>query len=102
MFLKLRREKKRHFLLSVFYKLDKLFPLVKQKKLKLYLDLAWIFDRLAHEKSSSVIENHAVLMESFGFLKAKLRKEFNVLDLGCPHRPYYFDDHGQYKNCCWY
>lgn len=83
MFLKFARTKKRHFLLSLFYKLDTFFPLSKERKLKLYLDLEWIFERLAHEKSFLVFKEHPVRNKSFQFLKSKLTKEFSVLDLGC-------------------
>ena len=83
MFLKFARTKKRHFLLSLFYKLDTFFPLTKERKLKLYLDLEWIFERLAHEKSFLVFKEHPVRNKSFQFLKSKLTKEFSVLDLGC-------------------
>lgn len=82
MSLKLTRKKKKHYLLSFFYKLDKLIPLVKQSKLKLYLDLAWIFERLAHEKSS-LIPDQSVRKVSFNFLQSKLSQKFSVLDLGC-------------------
>ena len=83
MFLKFARTKKGHFLLSLFYKLDTFFPLSKERKLKLYLDLEWIFERLAHEKSFLVFKEHPVRNKSFQFLKSKLTKEFSVLDLGC-------------------
>lgn len=83
MILKFTRKKNRHFLLSLVYKLDKFFPLSNERKFKLYLDLEWIFERLAHEKSFHVFTNHPVRLKSFSFLKSKLHSEFNVLDLGC-------------------
>ena len=83
MFLKFARTKKRHFLLSLFYKLDTFFPLSKERKLKLYLDFEWIFERLAHEKSFLVFKEHPVRKRSFEFLKSKLTQDHSVLDLGC-------------------
>jgi SAM-dependent methyltransferase len=83
MFLKFARKKNRHFLLSFFYKLDKFFPLSNKTKLKLYLDLEWIFERLAHEKSFREFKDHPVRSKSFYFLKSKLHRDFSVLDLGC-------------------
>lgn len=48
--LKLKRNKKRNWLLSILYKINaSWFFLTSEKKLRLYLDLAWIFSRLAHE-----------------------------------------------------
>ncbi|MFZ1808148.1 MAG: class I SAM-dependent methyltransferase [Cyclobacteriaceae bacterium] len=81
--LKFEREKKYHLLLSFFYKLDKIIPLSNERKFKLYLDLEWIFERLAHEKSFKVFKNHPVRSKSFSFLKSKLHPDFCVLDLGC-------------------
>lgn len=83
MFLKFARKKNRHFLLSFFYKLDKFFPLSNKRKFKLYLDLEWIFERLAHEKSFQEFKNHPIRSKAFFFLKSKLHPNFNVLDLGC-------------------
>ena len=78
MFLKFSRKKKRHYLLSFFYKLDRLFPFSKERKLKLYLDLEWIFERLAHEKSSLVVNDHSVRTKTFDFLKSKLNQDFSA------------------------
>lgn len=83
MSLKFTRQKDRHFLLSFFYKLDKLLPVSQKRKLKLYLDLEWIFERLAHEKSFRSFADHPVRMESFRFLRNFLLPSQNVLDLGC-------------------
>lgn len=83
MFLKFARKKNRNLLLSFFYKVDKFFPLSNELKLRLYLNLEWIFDRLAHEKSFQVFKDHPVRSNSFDFLKSKLNPNFSVLDLGC-------------------
>lgn len=83
MSLKFTRQKDRHFLLSFFYKLDKLLPFSQKIKLKLYLDLEWIFERLAHEKSFRAFADHPVRLQSFRFLRNFLLPSHNVLDLGC-------------------
>lgn len=83
MSVKFPRKKDRHFLLSLLYKLDKLMPFSKEAKLRLYLNLEWIFDRLAHERSFQVLHPHPVRIESFQFLKAHLSPTYRVLDLGC-------------------
>ncbi|HLT74346.1 MAG TPA: class I SAM-dependent methyltransferase [Ohtaekwangia sp.] len=83
--IKLNRSKKRHLLLSLLYKLDKLMPFSNVAKMKLYLDLEWIFERFAHEKSFKVFAmgEHPVRSLSTSFLEKHLAKEHNVLDLGC-------------------
>jgi SAM-dependent methyltransferase len=83
MSLKFRRQKDRHFLLSLLYKLDKYVPLSGRRKLKLYLDLEWIFERLAHERSFSVFPEHPVRQKTFSFLQKHLSSAHRVLDLGC-------------------
>ncbi len=83
MSLKFSRQKDRHFLLSILYKLDKLMPFSKEAKLRLYLDLEWIFDRLAHEQSFRVFRDHPVRLKTFQFLRAHLSHDHRVLDLGC-------------------
>lgn len=72
-------------LLSFFYKFDKIIPLRKKDKLKLYLDLEWIFDRLAHETSFRVFgdKTHPMRIRSIDFLLKHLRASHRVLDLGC-------------------
>lgn len=80
--LKLNRKKKRNIKLSIAYRLGRFLPLNSDKKLKLYLDLAWIFSRLAHEqtfKSSIKIPYDA----SQDFLVNQISKEDRVLDIGC-------------------
>ena len=71
--------------MSFFYKFDKIIPFSKKGKLKLYLDLEWIFERLAHEQSFRVFgdENHPVRNASVNFLLDRLTSSHEVLDLGC-------------------
>jgi ubiquinone/menaquinone biosynthesis C-methylase UbiE len=83
----LKREKRRHFLLSVIYRLSKL-PFLKQKtKFKLFLDLEWIFDRLAHEKSFKLYSanKHPIRLFTTNFIFQYLTPEQTVLDLGCKY-----------------
>jgi hypothetical protein len=47
----IKREKKNVWLFSFIYTLQRLIPLSKKKKFRLFLRLEWIFDRLAHEFS---------------------------------------------------
>lgn len=84
---KLKRKKGRNVLLSVIYRLHKLLPLSQKKKLSLYLDLEWIFDRLAHETSFRVFDEneHPIRMHTLNYLKSKISNEHTVLDLGCKY-----------------
>ena len=78
----LERKKKRNILLSISYKLQKLIFLPPQKKLKLFLNLSWIFSRLAHEQ---IIKNKMQLpnSEEDDFLLNHIEYNANVLDIGC-------------------
>lgn len=49
--LQLKRAKTRNLLLSVIYRMQRLLPFSSERRLRLWLDLEWIFDRLAHEES---------------------------------------------------
>lgn len=71
--------------MSLLYKFDKIIPFSKTGKLKLYLDLEWIFERLAHEQSFKVFgkQDHPVRNLSATFLITHLNFSQDVLDLGC-------------------
>jgi SAM-dependent methyltransferase len=82
---RLARKKPKQFLLGLIYRLQKLLPLNKRAKLKLFLDLEWIFDRLAHEFSFKVIptKDHPVRQRSLEFVIKNIEASSTVLDLGC-------------------
>ncbi|MBI2258848.1 MAG: methyltransferase domain-containing protein [Flavobacteriia bacterium] len=83
--LKLNREKDKNFLLIVIYRLFKLKILSNKVRLKLFLNLEWIFDRLAHEESYKIynVEEHPVRLSSMEFLKKHIKSTDKVFDLGC-------------------
>lgn len=84
--LHLKRNKKKILLLSIIYRLSKLlFMVSSKKKLNLYLNLEWIFDRLAHEESFKNFEtdNHPLRIFSLDFIQKQISPLDNVLDLGC-------------------
>ena len=85
--LKLSRAKPRHWLLSVLYRVHKLPLLSERQKLKLDLDLAWIFSRLAHETSQHVFppSQHPLRTHATEFLERHLHPHQVVLDLGCKY-----------------
>tara|TARA_R110002049_G_scaffold294250_3_gene480789 strand:- start:2943 stop:3674 length:732 start_codon:yes stop_codon:yes gene_type:complete len=85
--IKLPREKKRNFLLSVIYRLQKIIPVSDKKKLKFFLDLEWIFERLAHEysfKNYNEVE-HPLRVHTKEFIFKYLKEDYTVLDLGCKY-----------------
>jgi SAM-dependent methyltransferase len=85
--IKLERKKPRHFLLSIAYRLKKFLPLSKEKRLKLFLDLEWIFDRLAHEESFKIYkaDDHPARSFSRRFILDYITKQHTVFDLGCKY-----------------
>lgn len=85
--IKLSRKKERNLLLTVIYRIHKLLPFSSKAKLKLYLDLEWIFDRLSHETSFSYYEEeeHPVRVQSKEFILNQISASHNVLDLGCKY-----------------
>ena len=83
---KLERRKKRNWLLSVVYRLSRLRPTASpETRLRVLLDLEWIFERLALEESFHVFEprKHPVRTSSLEFWGRRLLPTDRVLDLGC-------------------
>jgi SAM-dependent methyltransferase len=83
--LKFERKKERKIYLSIIYRLQKLFPLSNKSKLKIFLNLTWIFDRLSHEYSfkNYDLTVHPVRIKTIEYLRKKIQPNQNVLDLGC-------------------
>ena len=82
---RVKRKKKRVWLLSLLYGINRLLPLSQRRRLKLYLDLEWIFDRLAMEASFKHYkpEEHPHRRFANSFLLDRLTPAMQVLDLGC-------------------
>lgn len=85
--LKYNRDKKRNFLLSFIYRVQKLLPIGSEAKLRFFLNLEWIFDRLAHEQSFKHYQrdNHPVFLATKNFILKHIRSTQTVLDLGSNH-----------------
>ncbi len=85
--LKVPRSKKRIPLLSMLYRLDQWLPFSSKRKLGWYLDLEWIFDRLAMEHSFRHYskETHPHRRFANNFLLAHVSPDMAVLDLGCKY-----------------
>jgi SAM-dependent methyltransferase len=83
--IKLQRKKPRMIWGSMLYRLSSIFPLGNVAKQKLFLNLEWMFDRLAHETSfkNFTYENHPVRQYSKPFILSNIRETSVVLDLGC-------------------
>jgi SAM-dependent methyltransferase len=83
--IKLIRNKKRNILLSIIYRIQKLLPLNNERKLKLFLNLEWIFDRLSHEMSIKNYEasQHPGRLLSKKTILSNIKETSIVLDLGC-------------------
>jgi len=85
---KLQRKKKRNLLLSIIYRLNKLISFVTHRqKLRLFLDLEWIFDRLVHEESELVFQplEHPIRNHSLEFIKRRVGGRSVVCDIGCKY-----------------
>jgi SAM-dependent methyltransferase len=83
--IKLQREKPRILLISLLYKLIKV-PFVPDKfKLELFLNLEWIFERLAHEMSFKFYspQQHPLRKHAKPFILSLIKENHVVLDLGC-------------------
>lgn len=79
------RKKPNPFLLRLCYLIDKWSILKNRKKLNLYLDLEWIFARLARTTANKYYTD---LDDVFGknineFILRKINGKHHVLDLGC-------------------
>ena len=83
--IKLPRKKPRMFWVSMMYRLQRILPLGNVSKQKLFLNLEWMFDRLAHETSfkNFTYENHPFRTFSKPFILSNIRETSVVLDLGC-------------------
>ena len=79
------RTKKVHLFIRIIYKLFRLIPLSKKQKLKITLNLEWVFNRLSHEYSFNIYKriNHPQRTAFLKFLSPFLKNNFSVLDLGC-------------------
>ncbi|QQS32199.1 MAG: class I SAM-dependent methyltransferase [Acidobacteriota bacterium] len=82
--LKLQRTKKRSLIASLVYR-AKLLPLARKGKLKLFLDLEWIFERLAHEASYEFYpsDEHPMRRQGVEHILQFIEPDHVVLDLGC-------------------
>lgn len=79
------RKKPRNLLLSLLYWTHRVLPLGTRSKLKLYLELEWIFERLALETSFQQYGPEAHPFRRFAreFLLRRIDANMTVLDLGC-------------------
>jgi len=83
--IKTTRQKPKQPLFSIIYRTQKILPFSKKRKFKLFLNLEWIFNRLAHETSFAVYtpDEHPVRQFSKAFILDHIKETDTVLDLGC-------------------
>ena len=79
------RKKPKNIFISFIYRAQKMLPFGAAFKLKLFLNLEWIFERLAHEASFKVYtsEKHHIRQFSKDFIFKNIQESDKVLDLGC-------------------
>jgi SAM-dependent methyltransferase len=67
------------------YRLHKVLPISRRAKFKLYLNMAWMFERLSTEMSYKYYppEKHPVRIFQKNFILKHLGENDTVLDLGC-------------------
>ena len=80
-----KRQKPRILWLSMMYRLQKLLPLSSRTKLKIFLNLEWLFDRLSHEMSFKYYPSleHPFRLGSKDFILENITEKSTVLDIGC-------------------
>lgn len=81
-----KRDKKRvGLILSIVYRFFKLGIWGKKQKMKLLLDLEWMFNRMSLEQAYELysLKENPMKKESLKFLLPKIDSSFKVLDLGC-------------------
>jgi SAM-dependent methyltransferase len=81
---KFKRKKKFNLLLSIIYKLSRIF-FASKKKYILLSNLGWLCNRIARETANTLIPhyNNYIYQESINYIKSELNKKHIVLDLGC-------------------
>lgn len=83
--LKFSRQKQRNLLVSLLYKLDRLLPLPRKAKLRLYLDMEWVMWHFAHDYIYKAGLNDSMAAAAHDYLLGKVWEGAKVLDLGCGH-----------------
>lgn len=83
--LKLDRPKKRIWILTLIYRLSKIPFFSNKIKFQFFLNMEWIFERLAHEKSFDIYlpEKHPLRQYSNNYILNFIKETDYVLDLGC-------------------
>lgn len=81
---KYNRKKKFNLINSLFYYIDRFLLLPNILKLRFYLNIQFIFKRLAYEKSYLIFKNlHPSTQFTISNLKKYIKKKDKILDIGC-------------------
>ena len=83
--IKIKRKKPKMIWASLMYRLHKILPLTRRAKLKVFLNMEWMFDRLSKEMSFTnyTVDTHPGWVFRRQFFQKHLNENFTVLDLGC-------------------
>ena len=81
----LPRQKQPTLLVRLLYLLRRLPFASPRRRLRLFLDLEWIFNRFSQEESFNIYEgeDHPTVTNTQDFLAPLLQHDFTVLDVGC-------------------
>jgi 16S rRNA G966 N2-methylase RsmD len=84
---KFKRNKRRNWLLTIIYRFSKLIILSPKNRLKLFVNLEWIFNRLSHEESFKFYEehNHPLRTNTYSYLLNQILTTDRVVDIGCKY-----------------
>lgn len=78
------RKKKKNIFLSIIYRVFTALPFSKKTKFLLFSNLSWIFKRMANESSEvGKLKNYVIYDLRDKFIKHRLSKNDNLIDLGC-------------------
>ncbi len=81
---KFKRKKKFNLINSLFYFLDKILFIPRKKKIKFYLNLNFIFKRLAYENSFKEFKySHPSTLNTINNIKRYIKPNYRILDIGC-------------------
>lgn len=82
-----KRKKSRQIFVSIINRTSKLPIMGGKRKLRLFLNLNWIFWRLSLEQADKVygFSDESMRRKNLNFLTTKLKPGFKVMDLGCKY-----------------
>jgi hypothetical protein len=82
---KVSRKKSKNLLVAFVYRLQKMLPISRETKLKWFLNLEWVFNRLSNETANKIYSpaEHPGRVAFRKFILDSIKETDTVLDLGC-------------------